>query len=616
MPVSPFPFEVPSVIPVRPRFYDDRCGGAVARARVMVRLAAVAWGLLLLVSLAFFLPVEGVAQTQTLSSSTSATPDPVTISGQVINSATGVPIPRALVRMSGLNNRAMLTDHEGKFRFEQLTGLQFSQTTSTFVNLQVTKPGYYQSSDPMEPGIQSYPVDQSNTPLVVRLYPEALITGTVIGPDGEPLARISVTARRSSFDESGHRWLQIGQGQTDQHGEFRMTVPAGDYKIETRYIPRNGGGSEAVMPVTIPAASGGSGAQVVHLRSGEEQHFDVHPGIRKTYAVPVTIESGAGERGGLSVTARTSDGSSFNIGVTANRGPGHATISLPIGTYTLSARSQNQEGMQVAETRVTVTGAGSEAETAGVALRFVETPAIPVDLSIDPSATSDNTSSSGGNYQPNGSQTTVRSGSSVQLPTFGLGSLSTPTPQQFGLTLQQVDQGEDDGMSNFGIQQRREGAAVLMAPPGTYRLAARSQGRWYILSASFGTSDLSRENLVVAAGASSATIHLVVTNQTGSLQGTVKLNGQPVSSWISLISTTPSLTPVISLRTNSGGTFSNPYLPPGTYQAIAFEHRHAADLTDPEALKAYSIYLQTVTITAGNQSTLNLNAVPQTEVTP
>ena len=54
-------------------------------------------------------------------------------------------------------------------------------------------------------------MDQSNTPLVVRLYPEALITGTVIGPDGEPLPHISVVARRSSFDESGHRWLQVGQ---------------------------------------------------------------------------------------------------------------------------------------------------------------------------------------------------------------------------------------------------------------------------------------------------------------------------------------------------------------------------------------------------------------------
>lgn len=578
-------------------------------------MVGLALGFFLAVSLAVDLAVDGLAQTQSLSSSASSTPDPVTISGQVINSMTGVPIPRALVRMNGQNNRAMLTDHEGKFRFEQLTGLVFSQTTATtLINLQVTKPGYYPSTDPMDGGSQLVSVDQSNTSLVIRLYPEALITGTVIGPDGEPLPHINVTARRSSFDESGHRWLPLGQGQTDLHGDFRITAPAGDYRIETRYVARNGSASEAVMPVAVPA-SGGGGAQTIHLRNGEEQHFDLRPAIRKTYAVPVSLE-GAGERGFPSVTARASDGSTFNVGVAANRGPGHATISLPIGTYLLSARTQNQEGMEVAETRVTVTGAGSEAETAGVVLRFVEIPAIPVELSIDPSATSDNTSSSSGNYQANGSQTVVRGGSSVQLPSFGIGSQSNPTPQQFGLTLQRVDQNDDDGMTNFGVQQRREGTAVFMAPPGTYRLTARGQGRWYIKSASFGTSDLSSENLVVAAGASSATIHLVVTNQMGSLQGTVKLSGQPASSWVYLISTTPSLTPIITLRTNSSGTFSNPYLPPGTYQAIAFEHRHAADFTDPETLKGYSIYLQTVTVTAGNQATLSLNAVPQTEVAP
>jgi hypothetical protein len=603
MPNHSFPFEVLAVMPVRPRAYDDCCGVAVARAKVLARLVGLASGLLLAAS---------VAQTQMQSSASNSTPDPVTISGQVINSATGVPIPRALVRLNGMNNRAMLTDHEGKFRFEQITGVQPGSTFTSAINLQVTKPGYYQSSDPMDGGNQMVQVDQSNTPLVVRLYPEALITGTVIGPDGEPLARISVQARRSSFDESGHRWLPMGQGQTDMHGNFRITAPAGDYRIETRYVPRNGGGSEAVMPVSIP--SGGNGAQTIHLRSGEEQHFDLRPAVRKAYPVPVNIES-AGDRGFPSITARASNGSTFNIGIDGNRGTGHGTISLPIGTYSLTARTQNQDGMEVAETRVTVTGAASEAETAGVTLRFVAIPAIPVDLSIDPSATSDNTSSSSGNYQPN-SQVAVRTGSSMQLPSFGQSGQNTPTPQQFGLTLQRVDQNDDDGMTNVGLQQRREGAAVFMAPPGTYRLTARGQGRWYIRSASFGTSDLSGENLVVAAGASSATIHLVVSNQTGSLQGAVKLNGQPASSWVYLISTTPSLTPIINIRTNSGGTFSNPYLPPGTYQAVAFERRHAADFTDPETLKAYSIYLQTVTVSAGNQSTLNLNAVPQIEVAP
>jgi hypothetical protein len=202
----------------------------------------------------------------------------------------------------------------------------------------------------------------------------------------------------------------------------------------------------------------------------------------------------------------------------------------------------------------------------------------------------------------------VRSGGSVPS--------STPTPQQFGLTLQRVDPDEDDGMTNVGLQQRRDGPAVFLAPPGTYRLTARGQGRWYIRSASFGTSDLSSENLTVAAGSSSATIHLVVTNQTGGLQGSVKLNGQPVSAWIYLISTTPSLTPIVNLHSNTSGTFSNPYLAPGTYRAVAFEHRHAADFTDPASLEAYSIYVQSVTVTAGNQSTLNLNAVPQTEIKP
>ena len=617
MPDHSFPFEVPAVIPVRPRAYDDRCGVAVARAKVLARLAGLAFGFLLALCLGFDLAVDGLAQTQSLSSSASSTPDPVTISGQVINSVTGVPIPRVLVRMNGQSNRAMLTDHEGKFRFELINGMVLSQTAPNIVNLQVTKPGYYQSSDPMDGGNQTYQVDQSNTPLVVRLYPEALITGTVIGADGEPLPHIGVTARRNSFDELGHRWMPMGQGQTDLHGEFRITAPAGDYRIETRYVARNGSASEAVMPVSVPA-SGGGGAQTIHLRNGEEQHFDLRPAIRKTYAVPVSLE-GAGERGFPSVTARASDGSTFNVGVAANRGPGHATISLPIGSYSLSARTQNQEGMEVAETRVTVTGAGSEAETAGITLRFVEIPAIPVELSIDPSATSDNTSSSSASNMASlvaQQGQILRGGNSVQLPSFGLGTQSNPTPQQFGLMLQRVDQNDDDGMTTVGLQQRREGTAVFTAPPGTYRLTARGQGRWYIKSASFGTSDLSSENMVVAAGASSATIHLVVSNQTGSLQGTVKLNGQPASSWIYLVSTTPSLTPIISIRTNSSGTFSNPYLPPGTYQTIAFEHRHGADFSDPETLKAYSIYLQTVTVTAGNQATLNLNAVPQTEVAP
>src|SRR6478735_9306169 len=61
----------------------------------------------------------------------------ITVSGIVISATNGQPVSRALVR---LNERAILTDHEGKFEFDQ-----FAATNTA--TLQVTKPGYYSSSE-------------------------------------------------------------------------------------------------------------------------------------------------------------------------------------------------------------------------------------------------------------------------------------------------------------------------------------------------------------------------------------------------------------------------------------------------------------------------------------
>ena len=72
---------------------------------------------------------------------------------------------------------------------------------------------------------------QLGVPMELRLYPEALLTGTVLGPDGVPLPQIAVNAQRKYFDDTGHRWLQVGQDQTDSHGNFRIPVQAGEYRI-------------------------------------------------------------------------------------------------------------------------------------------------------------------------------------------------------------------------------------------------------------------------------------------------------------------------------------------------------------------------------------------------
>ncbi len=209
---------------------------------------------------------------------------PGTVQGQVINASTGAPIPRALVR---LNNRAVLTDHDGKFRFDQ--------NTESSANVLVTKPGYAASTEMQEAGNVFLQGAQLGVPLELRLYPEALLTGTLLAPDGTPIPRISVSAMRSYFDDAGHRWLPVGQAQTDSHGSFRLPVPAGDYRVETRYTPADRTTGEAVLPVTVPGGSSSSTSDsVIHLHSGEEQHFELRPAVSPTHTVTVTTPSGGG----------------------------------------------------------------------------------------------------------------------------------------------------------------------------------------------------------------------------------------------------------------------------------------------------------------------------------
>ncbi len=175
-----------------------------------------------------------------MGTSLATTAVPSTVQGQVINASTGAPVPRALVR---LNNRAVLTDHEGKFRFDQ--------NTDSSANVLVTKPGFSASTEVQEPGNLYLQAAQLAVPLELRLYPEALLTGTVIAPDGTPLPRISVSALRSYYDDAGHRWMTVGQDQTDSHGNFRLPVPAGEYRLQTRYTPLDRTTGQAVLPVTI-----------------------------------------------------------------------------------------------------------------------------------------------------------------------------------------------------------------------------------------------------------------------------------------------------------------------------------------------------------------------------
>jgi hypothetical protein len=463
----------------------------------------------------------------------------------------------------------VLTDSEGKFRFEQ--------NTESNANILASKPGFYASPEYGDAGNLYLQSSQLAIPLELRLYPEALLTGVVLAPDGTPLSGISVSAMRSVYDDSARRWTPVGQSQTDSHGSFRIPVPAGQYRLQTRYIFRDRTIGKAVLPVVIPSISFSDISQLIRIHSGEEESFELRPTVSPTHTIGLS-HSGS-DRGFMRISARASNGGALQVNSTAANGD-ETKIQLPQGTYTLTARLMaNADAAELAETTITV----PDHDISGVVLRFSPVPSIPVELLVDGSSTTEST---------------------------------TPGLSQLGLVLNSEQADSDGGYVGVGLSSRTNQTFFFLAPPGNYRLVGRNSGAWYIKSASYGDSDLLAQDLVVAPGSSGIPIRITVSSETGSLQGTVKLNGNPVAAWVYVIPNGPTAQTNYSTRSSSTGSYNFAHLPPGSYQAIAFERQHTADYRAPGSLSPFDNRANSVTISIGDKPTLNLDAVPAAEVIP
>jgi hypothetical protein len=511
----------------------------------------------------------GASTLTSTTSSTTTTSTPVTVSGQVVSATSGTPVFRALVH---LNERAVLTDHEGKFEFPEFTPAQTN-------HLQVSKPGFYPSIDATDSGAVSLRSDQLAQMVELRLYPEALLTGTVTRPDGTPLSHIAVSARRSIYGDQGHRWMPVGHTQTDSHGNFRLAVPPGDYRLQTEYSPHSGATAEAVLPLSLPSDTAGDTSDLIHAGSGSAQHFDLRPTMSRTYGVTIEMNSGQ-DRGFPMMTAHSSNGLTIPLGGAGRpAGPGEMRVELPAGTYTLIATQNGPDSIQSGQATVTVT----DHDVTGVSMRLSAVTPIPVELAVDTDATSDKT---------------------------------PPTLQQFGLTLEALQTSGEQESPSVGLMSIRDQGLSFRASPGIYHLNARSSGTWYVKNASYGTTDILDKDLTVEAGAGGEAIRLTVSDQSGSLAGTTTLNGTLAACWLYLVPTTPSATSVFSVHSNSDGTYTFAYLPPGSYRAIAFEARHSANYRDPETLNKFATYVSSITISAGNKSSLDISAISQKDLTP
>jgi protocatechuate 3,4-dioxygenase beta subunit len=152
------------------------------------------------------------------------------VSGIVVSSTTGAPVPRAHVALaleSGEDRSyGAMTTGDGRF---SITGIRPGSYALTLERIGFTMP-----TDAHAP--ENLPVvfaaGESRTDLKLQLVPAGAIAGRVTNADGQPVQGVIVSAESSGgvFDGSGT--------STDAHGSFRISgLAPGHYRV--RAVPEN-----------------------------------------------------------------------------------------------------------------------------------------------------------------------------------------------------------------------------------------------------------------------------------------------------------------------------------------------------------------------------------------
>ncbi|AXC09838.1 hypothetical protein ACPOL_0461 [Acidisarcina polymorpha] len=495
---------------------------------------------------------------------------------------TGEPIYRALVQVGG--EFATLTDHEGHF--------EFNDVTSPAIPAWAMKPGYFAENrfQRSSPGAQS-----NNDPVVVKLVPEAVISGTVTGQDGSPLEGIHVQLKTLTVSNGLNRWVQRQGTTTNSEGRFRFyELPAGKYALSTGFhldgLP-DSQTAVAYVPAQYPEAGGATEASAIVVAPGDHREATLSPNVEKLYPVTGTV-SGYGESRNVSFHIETASGEEITPIVRFFAHTGEFRLMLPGGAYMVTATAY-QQGMrgrgQLESTRaITV----PEGPVSGVGFTLEPAANIPVDIEL----TTVNQPAEGSVQQP-------------PSPNIALVNVDPHSPYSmlFAAPLHHGDSYEVPG--GPGPRQFES------VPPGRYTLFSTPDGGWYVASAYCGSVDLTREELVVTGGAAGCSIRIVLRNDSGSVHVSVRDpradNGQPQSgAAVYLLPLGDFIRQEVQIPSNALSADSTMTgVAPGRYLAVALDHPQELAYHDLEALRRYAPLGQEVTVTPNGKADVEVNLV-------
>ncbi len=144
------------------------------------------------------------------------------LSGRVVAADTGRGVSRARVSVSSPGLRegfSALTDQDGRYTIAGLPAgtYNISASKTSFVTVS------FGASRPQRPGTRLRLVQgQEVRDVDIRLPRGGVLTGRVFDESGEPVVRTSVRAMRFQYVQGERRLAQVGSGESDDRGQFRI----------------------------------------------------------------------------------------------------------------------------------------------------------------------------------------------------------------------------------------------------------------------------------------------------------------------------------------------------------------------------------------------------------
>ena len=202
------------------------------------------------------------------------------ITGRVTDAISGSPIVGARVTLMmvvdtpegtfGHRPRQSITDANGAFAFDGVALAQYQ--------LKVEKTGFASYPDVWEsepPKRLTIGADDEDPRLRIALKKGAVVTGRILNAEGAPEENLQVSALKRTDKAGPLGFAQVGHGQTNDIGEFRIpSLPAGDYLIQA--ASHGHGPFDAVQigattfaPTFFPGVLDRSAARVVTLTAGQ-----------------------------------------------------------------------------------------------------------------------------------------------------------------------------------------------------------------------------------------------------------------------------------------------------------------------------------------------------------